>query len=124
MEITTYLNDQRQRVEDRLAALMLDPVGDFGKHIEAMRYSLFVGGKHSPHSLPGRGRGGEQRRGHPPTRALPVACALECIHTYSLITTTCRPWTTTTSAGANPPITPCSEGRRHPCRRRVAHLCL
>ena len=45
MEIATYLNEQRQRVEEHLAALMLHPVGDFRKHIESMRYSLFAGGK-------------------------------------------------------------------------------
>ena len=85
MEITTYLNDQRQRVEDRLASLMLEPVGTFAQHIESMRYSLFAGGKRIRPILCLAGAeavdSGEQTR----HRALPVACALECIHTYSLI---------------------------------------
>jgi geranylgeranyl diphosphate synthase, type II len=85
VEITTYLNEQRQRVEDRLAALMLEPAGDFAKHIESMRYSLFVGGKRIRPILCLAAAeavdNGEQTR----QRTLPVACALECIHTYSLI---------------------------------------
>ncbi len=85
MEITTYLNDQRKRVEDRLAALMLDPVGDFGKHIEAMRYSLFVGGKRIRPILCLAAAEAVNSDEAVRQRALPVACALECIHTYSLI---------------------------------------
>ncbi|WP_306547416.1 polyprenyl synthetase family protein [Desulfobulbus sp.] len=85
MEITTYLNDQRQRVEDRLAALMLDPVGDFAKHIEAMRYSLFVGGKRIRPILCLAAAEAVNSDAAVRQRALPVACALECIHTYSLI---------------------------------------
>ncbi|WP_319586368.1 farnesyl diphosphate synthase [uncultured Desulfobulbus sp.] len=85
MEITTYLNEQRQRVEDRLAALMLDPVGAFAQHIESMRYSLFVGGKRIRPIL--CLAAAEAVNNNEQTRqcALPVACALECIHTYSLI---------------------------------------
>lgn len=85
MEIATYLNEQRQRVEDHLATLMLEPVGTFAKHIESMRYSLFVGGKRIRPVLclaaAEAVRSDEQVR----QLALPVACALECIHTYSLI---------------------------------------
>ncbi len=85
MEIATYLNEQRQRVEDRLATLMLEPVGTFAKHIESMRYSLFVGGKRIRPIL--CLAAAEAVQGDERTRqlALPVACALECIHTYSLI---------------------------------------
>jgi len=32
------------------------------------------------------------------TEALAAACAVEMIHTYSLVTTTCRRWMTTISA--------------------------
>ncbi|MCL2458866.1 MAG: polyprenyl synthetase family protein [Desulfobulbus sp.] len=85
MEIRIYLDEQRRRVEDRLAALMLEPIGAFAQHIEAMRYSLFAGGKRIRPVLCLAGAeavdSGEQTR----QRALPVACALECIHTYSLI---------------------------------------
>ena len=55
------------------------------KHIESMRYSLFVGGKRIRPILCLAAAeavdNGETAR----QRALPVACALECIHTYSLI---------------------------------------
>lgn len=85
MEITTYLNDQRQRVEDRLATLMLEPVGDFSRHIESMRYSLFVGGKRIRPILCLAAAEAVDSSETTRQRALPVACALECIHTYSLI---------------------------------------
>ena len=85
MEIKTYLNEQRQRVEERLAELMLQPGGEFSRHIESMRYSLFVGGKRIRPVL--CLAGAEAVDGSETVRknALPVACALECIHTYSLI---------------------------------------
>ncbi len=85
MEIKTYLNEQRQRVEAQLAALMLEAAGDFAAHIESMRYSLFVGGKRLRPIL--CLAGAEAIKNSETTRqvALPVACALECIHTYSLI---------------------------------------
>jgi len=51
-------------------------------HVEAMRYSLFAGGKRVRPILclaAAEAVGGEAEK------LLPVACALECIHTYSLI---------------------------------------
>ncbi len=85
MEITTYLNEQRQRIEESLAALMLEPIGTFSKHIDSMRYSLFAGGKRIRPTLclaaAEAVNGSEKIQKH----ALVVACALECIHTYSLI---------------------------------------
>jgi geranylgeranyl diphosphate synthase type II len=85
VEIATYLNEQQQRVEEHLAGLMLQPAGDFRKHIESMRYSLFAGGKRIRPILclaaAEAVKNGEATR----QQALPVACALECIHTYSLI---------------------------------------
>ena len=85
MDIKNYLNDKLLIVEDGLKTMMLRPTGPFVKHIEAMRYSLFAGGKRVrpilclataevlDNSL-------ETRK-----NLLPIACALECIHTYSLI---------------------------------------
>lgn len=85
MEIRAYLNEQRQLVEERLAHYMLEPIGAFAQHIEAMRYSLFAGGKRIRPILclasAAAIDSGEQTR----RRAMPVACAFECIHTYSLI---------------------------------------
>nr|WP_321466831.1 farnesyl diphosphate synthase [uncultured Desulfobulbus sp.] len=85
MEIKTYLNDQRQRVEDRLAGLMLAPAGEFSEHIESMRYSLFVGGKRLRPILCLAGAEAVNSSETVRKQALSVACALECIHTYSLI---------------------------------------
>jgi hypothetical protein len=50
---------------------------------KAMRYSLFAGGKRMRPGA-GSGVGGGLRWGCDPGR-LPAACAVECIHTYSLI---------------------------------------
>ncbi|MDD2463301.1 MAG: polyprenyl synthetase family protein [Desulfobulbus sp.] len=85
MEIKSYLNEQRQRVEDRLAELMLEASGDFSKHIESMRYSLFVGGKRIRPVLCLAGAQAVDSSETVRNNALPVACSLECIHTYSLI---------------------------------------
>ena len=85
MEIKTYLNEQRQLVEDRLAVLMLETGGDFSNHIESMRYSLFVGGKRIRPVLCLAGAEAVDSSETVRKKALPVACALECIHTYSLI---------------------------------------
>ena len=85
MEIKTYLNEQRQRVEAHLADLMLEPAGTFAKHIDSMRYSLFVGGKRIRPILCLAAAAAVDGDEATQLRALPVACALECIHTYSLI---------------------------------------
>lgn len=85
MEIKTYLNEQRELVEQALAGLMLSATGPFARHIEAMRYSLFSGGKRLRPVLclaaADAVSGSEDAR----RNALAVACAVECIHTYSLI---------------------------------------
>jgi geranylgeranyl diphosphate synthase, type II len=85
VEIRHYLNEQRQVVEVALEKYMLKAEGPFARHIESMRYSLFVGGKRlrpilclaAGHAID---PGSTMRE-----NLLPVACALECIHTYSLI---------------------------------------
>lgn len=85
MNITNYLKDKQRRVEEGLKAYMLEADGAFQKHIEAMRYSLFAGGKRVRPIL--CLATGEALDDSPETAGnlLPVACALECIHTYSLI---------------------------------------
>lgn len=85
MEIKNYLNKQRLVVEAAFDSLIPAATGDFKKHIEAMRYSLLGGGKRirpilclaTAHAV-----GGDTIHDQD---ILPVACALECIHTYSLI---------------------------------------
>jgi geranylgeranyl diphosphate synthase type II len=85
VEIKTYLDEQRQRVEKHLADLMLEPVGAFSRHIESMRYSLFVGGKRIRPILCLAAATAVDDDEKTYQRAMPVACSLECIHTYSLI---------------------------------------
>jgi geranylgeranyl diphosphate synthase type II len=85
VEIKIYLNEQRQRVDAQLATLMLEAAGDFAAHIESMRYSLFVGGKRLRPILCLAGAEAVENSEATRQAALPVACALECIHTYSLI---------------------------------------
>lgn len=88
MEIKTYLNKQRLIVEDALKHYMLAADvedGLFAVHIEAMRYSLFAGGKRIRPILCLSAGEAIGRRPQPDGELLPIACALECIHTYSLI---------------------------------------
>ena len=88
MEIKTYLNNQRLVVEDALERYMLGievEHGVFAAHIGAMRYSLFAGGKRIRPILCLAAGQAIERRPDPDTELFPVACALECIHTYSLI---------------------------------------
>lgn len=85
MEIKTYLSEQKRRVEEHLAALMLLPEGPFSQHIESMRYSLFAGGKRIRPILCLAAADAVNSDEQTARSALPVACALECIHTYSLI---------------------------------------
>ena len=85
MEIKQYLSDRKRLVEEKLDSLMLAADGPFRDHIEAMRYSLFVGGKRvrpilclaSAETVTGDSLRLDE--------ALIIGCALECIHTYSLI---------------------------------------
>lgn len=82
MDIKSYLTDTRQLIEEALAQYMLKPEGVLADHLAAMRYSLFVGGKRVRPILcvaAAEAMGAERKK------ALPVACALEYIHTYSLI---------------------------------------
>ncbi|MHB8790682.1 MAG: polyprenyl synthetase family protein [Desulfobulbaceae bacterium] len=85
MEIKTYLHEQKEIVEQALSRYMLRAGGEFADHIDTMRYSLFAGGKRiRPILCLAAGRmvsGGKIKD----EAVLPAACALECIHTYSLI---------------------------------------
>lgn len=85
MDIKTYLNDQKQFVEDGLKSYMLEAKGPFSHHIEAMRYSLFAGGKRIRPILCLAAAEAITSSASQVQALLPVACALECIHTYSLI---------------------------------------
>ncbi len=82
MELKVYLEEKRTIVEEALDRFFPRPEGPASDVIEAMRYSLFAGGKRLRPILCMAGTssvGGDERD------VLPVACALELIHTYSLI---------------------------------------
>ena len=85
MEIKQYLSDRKRLVEDKLDSLMIAARGPFSDHIEAMRYSLFVGGKRIRPIL--CLASAETVTSDPDLldEALITGCAIECIHTYSLI---------------------------------------
>src|SRR6185369_9250893 len=80
----SYPEDLRRQVEDYLASIQFVDVGAEGVDglEEAMRYSLLAGGKRIRPVLAlasARAAGGD------PADVLPLAAALELIHTYSLI---------------------------------------
>jgi geranylgeranyl diphosphate synthase type II len=85
MDLKQYLNDQLAQVEAAMTRLFPAAAGlqpDLARHLEAMGYSLFAGGKRVRPILclaACAAVGGDRRA------ALPAAVALECIHTYSLI---------------------------------------
>ncbi|MFH1350501.1 MAG: polyprenyl synthetase family protein [Pseudomonadota bacterium] len=82
MELKAYLNEKRKLVDEALKGFFGEPKGPAADVIRAMKYSLFAGGKRLRPILCLAGAqavGGEDRQ------VLPVACALELIHTYSLI---------------------------------------
>ncbi|MDG4476599.1 polyprenyl synthetase family protein [Thiovibrio frasassiensis] len=82
MEFKQYLSQQCAVVEQALTRYMLPEEGPLATHIKAMRYSLFAGGKRIRPIL----ALAAAEALHADTQHLfPVACALECIHTYSLI---------------------------------------
>ncbi|RUM35996.1 MAG: polyprenyl synthetase family protein [Desulfobulbus sp.] len=85
MDIKKYLHEKQLLVLQALDELMLSPEGDFADHVTCMRYSLFVGGKRVRPILCLAAGACISEEQDIERRLLPVACALECIHTYSLI---------------------------------------
>ncbi len=80
-DLTVYLNTHRQRVNACLETILtsFDPQREL---VQAMRHSVMAGGKRLRPVLAlaaARACGGES------ALVLPVACALEMVHTYSLI---------------------------------------
>ena len=80
-ELKAYLEERRQVVERALDGFLpADEAG--GPILKAMRYSLFAGGKRLRPILC---LAGAEAVGGEPARVMFCACALEMIHTYSLI---------------------------------------
>ncbi|MBW1919207.1 MAG: polyprenyl synthetase family protein [Deltaproteobacteria bacterium] len=82
MDLKAYLSEKQMMVDQALREIYPEPQGPAEALIEAMRYSLFAGGKRlrpilciaAAEAVGGKG-----------PDVLPVACGLELIHTYSLI---------------------------------------
>ena len=82
LDLKQYLEAHRQLVDRALEAALPIKKGPEARVVEAMRYSLFAGGKRLRPILclaAAEAAGGEVQT------VMPVACALEMIHTYSLI---------------------------------------
>jgi geranylgeranyl diphosphate synthase, type II len=82
LDLKTYLAEKRAVVDHALKSVFPVPQGPAADVVKAMAYSLFAGGKRLRPILCIAGAeavGGSERS------VLPVACALELIHTYSLI---------------------------------------
>ena len=81
-DLRAYLSDKKAIVDRALEVYLPKPEGPACDLISAMRYSVFAGGKRLRPILC---IAGCETVGKAGTDVLPVACALELIHTYSLI---------------------------------------
>jgi len=82
MDLKAYLREKQHLVNDALKGLFPESEGPTADLIRAMNYSLFAGGKRLRPILC---LAGADAVGGGESHVLPVACALELIHTYSLI---------------------------------------
>jgi len=82
MELKTYLGEKKAMVDEALGRYMPKPQGHASELIKAMDYSLSAGGKRLRPILC---IAGAEAVGGNGKDVMPVACALELIHTYSLI---------------------------------------
>jgi len=82
MDLKTYLDEKRAMVEEALGGIFPAPEGPAADITRAMAYSLFAGGKRLRPILC---MAGAEAVGGEAQDVLPVACAIELIHTYSLI---------------------------------------
>jgi len=85
MKIELYLSERKLLIEQALERLIPKADGTFSDLIKAMRYSLFVGGKRVRPILCLAAAEALSQEKNLIETLLPTACALECIHTYSLI---------------------------------------
>ncbi len=80
--IKEYLNTKRGLVEKALQQFIPEQENKLESHIESMTYSLSAGGKRVRPILC---IAVAEALGQDMTDLMPIPCALECIHTYSLI---------------------------------------
>ena len=81
VNLSAYIAKREQQIDRFLEKCLSAPHGAERLH-EAMRYSLFSGGKRI---RPVLALAATEAVGGPLARTMPFACALEMIHTYSLI---------------------------------------
>jgi geranylgeranyl diphosphate synthase type II len=81
-DLKAYLAEKREIVDRALESCFPPPEGPAGDVVRAMTYSLFAGGKRLRPILC---IAGTEATGGRTEDVLPAACALEMIHTYSLI---------------------------------------
>lgn len=81
-DLKNYLSNKRKIIDTALEETLPRESTLSGKVMEAMRYSLMAGGKRVRPVLL---LAGAEAVGGNEEDLLPAACALECIHTYSLI---------------------------------------
>ena len=82
IDLKAYLGENKAVVDKTLEACFSESEGPTSQVIDSMKYSLFAGGKRLRPILC---LAGAEAVGGDKADALPVACALELIHTYSLI---------------------------------------
>jgi len=82
VEATAYPVELQEKVDAHLEGLAFATEPGTARLEEAMRYSLLAGGKRI---RPVLALATAEALGRPPEEVLPLACALEMIHTYSLI---------------------------------------
>lgn len=81
-DIKEYLTTRRGLVDRELDRLLSDGTEGRGRLLESMRYSALAGGKRLRPIL---AIAAGEAVGADPYKVLPAACAIEMIHTYSLI---------------------------------------
>jgi geranylgeranyl diphosphate synthase type II len=86
MDIRLYIDTKRKQVDAALGIYLPEEKGSLANHIKAMRYSLFAGGKRvRPILCLAAAESIKDFKNGFPEEVMLTACALECIHTYSLI---------------------------------------
>ncbi len=82
MQLGAYLLDRRKKIDRALDRFLPKESAKPATIHKAMRYSLFAGGKRLRPILC---LAAAEACGGTVERAMPLACAVECIHTYSLV---------------------------------------
>ncbi len=86
MDIKEYISIKRSQVDAALGKYLPPEKTPLAQHFKAIRYSLFAGGKRvRPILCLAAAESLKDFDNNYPEAAMLAACALECIHTYSLI---------------------------------------